>query len=592
MAAVGGGEVGGRSDGRTLTCGAVGRGRGIPAGVSQIMARSRFPARTHARALIAAVLLALIAIAAVVVIVVGGGSQAPSRGRLESMFQDDAFVLYQPPAVVARTLDTLKSLGVDRVRVQVLWGALAPNPLSPAAPRGFEGANPASYATASWAPYDRVLTLARARGMGVDFDITAPGPLWAMRRPAPDPNTAFDYAPSVALWKQFVTAVGRRYSGSYTPPGTHAGALPRVNYWSIWNEPNQPGWLAPQLRTFAGARVPDAPRLYREYADAAFEALSSTGHGPSSDTILVGETAPEGCIARGPGCRYLADNQPIAPMLFVEALYCVDGSFHPLRGSLAVALHCPVKGGPNAFVAAHPALFQATGYAHHPYSLLLAPNIPFLKTDTGFVSLANLSTLERGLDRIFATYGVNRQIPIYLTEYGYETNPPNPFRGVSPAFQSRYLNQATYMAWRDPRVRTLAQFLLVDSLPNAKFPPGTSAYWSTFQTGLEYTTGVRKPSFNSYRLPVYMPQTTFHAGGSVLVWAMLRAAPDGSHQHALIQWRPKHGAYRTLADVSTDDPNGVISTEVQPPGSGAVRLQWTSPSGQVLDSRAVGVFSR
>ena len=46
-----------------------------------------------------------------------------------------------------------------------------------------------------------------------------------------------------------MTAGGRRYSGSYALPaaaGVPAVRLPRVNYWSIWNEPNQPGWLAPQ----------------------------------------------------------------------------------------------------------------------------------------------------------------------------------------------------------------------------------------------------------------------------------------------------------------------------------------------------------
>src|SRR6202020_2141580 len=107
----------------------------------------------------------------------------------------------------------------------------------------------------------------------------------------------------------FVAAVGRRYSGSYTPPGSSGGPLPRGSEWAIWNQANQPGWLAPQLRTVAGHTVPDAPRLYRAYANAAFSALATTGHGASSDTFLIGETAPEGCLSRSPGCDYPAHEQ-------------------------------------------------------------------------------------------------------------------------------------------------------------------------------------------------------------------------------------------------------------------------------------------
>jgi hypothetical protein len=581
------------------------------------MARSPFSSRTHVRARgrgaltgpgrraptgggrrrLAAAAVALLAIVAIVAVVValvssGGGPSVPHRGLLESMFQDDQYLLYEPSdAVVAHTLDGLKALGVDRIKVQVLWGALAPDPLSPTVPHGFDATNPAAYPASHWAPFDRLLSYARARGMGVDFDVTAPGPLWAMRQGDPDRATALNYAPSVHAFEQFATALGRRYSGSYTPPGART-PLPRVDYWSIWNEPNQPGWLAPQLRVVRGVRVPDSPRLYREYANAAFKALESTGHTPSTDTILIGETAPEGCNVHGAGCIYMPDFEPVTPVPFIESLYCVDANFKPLRGSLAVALHCPLAGRPQSFVAANPALFQATGYAHHPYSLSLAPNIPFASNDYGFIAMAELPELEHMLDRIFATYGVRRQLPLYLTEYGYETDPPNPIRGVKLRYQSAWLNEAQYMAWKDPRVRVLSQFLLADSKPDTHFPVGSPGYWSTFQTGLLFANLAPKPSLNSYRLPIFLPATSFHVGDSVEVWAMLRPAANGTEQHAVIQWRPLHGAYALLETVSTDDPSGALVAYVRPPASGAIRVQWTPPSGRAIDSRAVGVFAR
>ena len=85
-------------------------------------------------------------------------------------------------------------------------------------------------------------------------------------------------------------AVGTRYSGSYA-------GLPRVDYWSIWNEPNQAGWLTPQWSPDprnAKSQVDAAPSIYRNLVANAWQALADTGHGTGSDTILIGETAPQG----------------------------------------------------------------------------------------------------------------------------------------------------------------------------------------------------------------------------------------------------------------------------------------------------------
>src|SRR5579859_1063236 len=445
---------------------------------------------------------------------------APVRvgGRaLGSMFQDDKHLLYSSTPVVTRTLDLLRGLGVNQIRATVVWKALAPDPISRSAPRNFAATRPSAYPASVWQPYDRLDELARARGMTVNFNVTDPGPLWAMGRGS-TAHYADHWMPSSADFGRFVTALGTRYSGRYVPPGAHA-ALPRVSFWSIWNEPNQPGWLAPQWRTPSGAPAMVAPVLYRGYVDAAFAALTRSGHGPSTDTILVGDLAPEGCVA-GVRCQYPRPEWATPPLPFLRTLYCVGPGYQPLRGSAAAELGCPRSPERAAFVAAHPGLFRATGFAHHPYSFFLAPNAPM--HDPAFAPLANLGRLEHALDSIFAVYGVSRRLPIYLTEYGYETNPPNPFRGVSPRLQALYLNEAEYLAWRDPRVVTLNQFLLYDSAPNRSFPRGSPGYWSTFQTGLLYADGRPKPSLMAYRLPIYLPNPALSADHTVLVWAMLR----------------------------------------------------------------------
>jgi len=524
--------------------------------------------------------LAVVVIVAIVIVLTATGPGSSAPRRMESMFQDDQYLLYEPAPTVIRTLDRLHSLGVDSIRVQVLWGAIAPDPTATAMPAGFDATNPAAYPAGGWLPYDRLLELAVARHIALNFDVTAPGPLWAMAPGAPSARLANHYEPSPADFAQFVAAVGKRYSGSYAPPGASSQPLPRVDYWSVWNEPNQPGWLAPQWHAAAGRQVMDSPVLYREYVDGAFAALRRTGHTTSTDRILIGELAPEGYEAAGAAVA-------IPPLSFLRAMYCVDAAYRPLRGRQADALRCPSGGDASAFATAHPGLFDATGFAHHPYDFALAPGVHL--SDPNLVPLADLPRLEHGLDRTFAAYGVDRRLPIYLTEYGYVTRPPNPYRIVSPRQQSMYLAQAQYMAWRDPRVRALSQFLLYDSKPNTAFPRGSFKYWSTFQTGLLFADGRPKPAYNSYRLPIFIPQPVFARASRVLVWGMLRLAPNDTSQHATIQWRPTHGRYHTIATVSTADPDGFFSAQVQLPGRGAVRIGWASASGEQFYSRAAGV---
>ncbi|MDQ6807091.1 MAG: hypothetical protein M3065_19515, partial [Actinomycetota bacterium] len=376
---------------------------------------------------------------------------------------------------------------------------------------------------------------------------------------------------------------------------------PRVAYWSIWNEPDQPGWLAPQWRTVGGKRVPESPRLYRGLLDAAIAGLDVTGHTLTSDSILIGETAPEGSIVvvgKGRHTRY--DNatgfyQAMPPMVFLRALYCVNGSYRRLTGTAASAIGCPTKGSSKGFLTQHPGLFDATGFAHHPYFFLYSPS--YSSPVANFVPIANLGRLERGLNRMFATYGVHRAIPIYFTEYGYQTKPPDPYQVVSPAKQAAYINEADYMAWKDPRVRTVSQFLLYDSGPNPLFPSSSFDYWNTFQTGLIYGSGTSlagraKPAYYAYRLPIWIPAARVKRRSRMLIWGMLRLAPKFTAQQALVQWKPAHlGSYRTIATVTVPASAafGYFTTRLVPPGTGSMRFAWRSAAGHTYTSRVVGV---
>ena len=146
------------------------------------------------------------------------------------------------------------------------------------------------------------------------------------------------------------------------------------------------------------------------YSDASWDALALTGH--AADTILIGETAPSGDRSKDVK-RYMK------PLIFVRALYCVGSKLRPLTGGAAERLGCP--GDPSQMPAEHPALFDASGFAHHPYQLLTAPTVT--PRDRDYVTIGVLGRLTRTLDGIFRAYGVKRRLNLYLTEYGYQTYP-------------------------------------------------------------------------------------------------------------------------------------------------------------------------
>lgn len=468
---------------------------------------------------------------------------ASAARDLESTFQDDNHLIYTDRAGLRNTLDRLAALGVDRVRVTVLWKNVAPNPGSRQRPN-FDATDPASYPPTAWERYDALVEEAHARGIAVNFNLTGPVPLWATK-PPPREDVAETYEPDPVEFGRFARAVGTRYSGNYPPsPYVAPGRkLPKVDYWTIWNEPNHSGWLTPQWRPLGGGKwVERAPVLYRELLDWSYAALLAAGHGQS--TILIGETAPGGEDSREIKRR-------IHALLFVRDLYCVDRRFRFLKGRRAQQLGCGTSA--KAFAAAHPGLFQATGFAHHPYELLLPPTIRPRNPD--HVNIAALSRLTRTLDRTFRTFRKSRRYKLYLTEYGYQTR-PDPVAGqfVSFAEQAAWLNQAEYIAWRSSRVKTLSQFLLYDD--DLKIP-------ASFQSGLLSIDGKAKPSLAAYRFPVHVYR---RRGARASVWGRLRPATG----RTAVRVQVKRGSrWRTVKTVTTA---GYFTTTVRARKSAQLRL--------------------
>jgi hypothetical protein len=497
----------------------------------------------------------------------------------ESIFQDDNQLLADP----AGTLQTLRDLGVQRVRVNVTWSAIAPQSGSTSRPKRLQATDPAAYPAGGWAPYDAVVRAAAADDIGLDFTIDGPAPLWATGSGAPRGTTGYfraDWEPSPKEFGYFVTAVGTRYDGSYKPRGS-ATALPRVSFWSIWNEPNYGGSLGPQ-GVPGHLTIPGSPHIYRTLLDAGWSALQATGHRPGRDALLFGETAPRG--ANGTGWGYFSG---MKPMVFLRSLYCVDSRYRELRGSVASAEGCPTTAaGSRNFRRQHPALFTASGFADHPYEQASAPNLPTYlcgsklcvgRSDPDFADLPEVPRLERALDRLNSIYGSHTRFPVWSTEYGFRTTPPDPHEGVSQATAAYYVNWAEYLTYKQPRLYSYSQYKLRDSAPPAYF-----------DTGLENPNGSQKPGYDAYRMPLLLPVTSTKAGREVEVWGCVRPAryaklDTGQAQTVQIQFQPgSTGTWQTLDRVTITNAKGYFDVHLAFPSSGAVRLAWAYPAGDPL----------
>jgi hypothetical protein len=445
----------------------------------------------------------------------------------ESIFEDEHQLLESGPGVASAALDDIDALGADSVRSLVLWSRVAPGR------RPSNATDPRAYPPAAWDPYDDLVRGTRARGLGLILSPSTPIPLWASRCK----HRTATCKPEPKAYRAFVTALGRRYSGSYADENQGGGVLPRVTRWSLLNEPNQPGWLTPQYERHRGRLVATAAVVYRALARAGIAGLRASGHG--RDQVLLGETGPIGRFT-GPLAR-----RPISPVEFLRKLFCLTPG-----GRRSKARGC--RGFKRLAVS---------GFAHHPYQRGGSRPPAEPPEAAGEITISAPGRLRRVLDAAARARRIPRRLPVYYTEFGFQTNPPDRIFGVRAALQPAYLNQSDWMAYRDRRVRGVGQYKLVDDAP-----------LPSFQSGLRFGDGRPKPGYAAYRLPIWVSGR----GARLRVYGQVRPAANGTPQTVRIQLRPpKGGAFATVRTVTVRSRRGQFLVRV-PRRPGVWRLVWGS----------------
>jgi hypothetical protein len=252
---------------------------------------------------------------------------------------------------------------------------------------------------------------------------------------------------------------------NYAPTsGTTFGAFakaaalhyPWVKKWLIWDEPNQARWLRPTTAAIYTTRL----------LNPAYSAIHSVIRGAQ---VGGGGSAPRGSTGG------------VSPIAWLKGMH-----------------------------AAHARL---DAYSYNPYPLNPKVESP-LKGGCKSCAAISMSAIQRLTTLVAANFGKAR---VWLTEYGYQTNPPDRILGVSQALQARYIGEGAYQAWHTSRVDMLIQYLYRDE-PNV----------SRFQSGLVTIGDVKKPSYAAFELPLAQ---IARSKSFVTLWGEVRAPSASRSVH-------------------------------------------------------------
>jgi len=425
-----------------------------------------------------------------------------------------------------------RAAGIDVVSVSASWREIAPGQDAKIQPNGFNASDPNS-SLYDWVNLDRVISVLRANKLEPLLTITGPGPLWA----SGDPERGISrYRPSPAAFAEFAASVAVRYRDS-------------VGRYIIWDEPNDPSRLTPQSYCAKKACSPRSPEIYRNLFNAGESAIRAIDEDAD---IYAGALAARGSDPK-------LNDDPIRPVPWLRAFGCIDRNGSADRTSSACrSFQAPV----------------INGLAFHPDQRGQVPTKRLRSTfEVGISDTRRLTTV---LDAVQASGGlvngsdVGAPVDLFYSQWGYQTNPPDVYSGVSLRSQNRWLQEGAKVAYGQPRVKLLSQYLWRDE-PVFDAGQGVDAY-AGGQSGLYAFDGTAKPAAGSFPNPFVASSPA--GSNSAHLWGQVR--PGGAHS-VTIQRRVGARAYRDVTVVQTDT-QGYFKLQLPLATKARFRYGWVTSS--------------
>jgi hypothetical protein len=440
-----------------------------------------------------------------------------------SLLQDDRELFDEAGGDPAVAMREIRDLGVDVIRTNVNFYRVYRGMTQRRKPSGFTTSDP-NETQYDWGKVDRIVTLARANGIKLLLTVTGPGPYWTSERPSRCRSPRIcTFRPKAREFGAFTAAVAKRYRG-------------RVDYYSLYNEPNLYTWITPEATRTRFGRVETAGVIYRKLWRAGYSSIARHDSARRG-RVLFGEVA--------------AISSPL-PMMY--AALCLDSRGRPFTGRLR-ALH-----GCRGRVSR----LNVGGFAIHPYNQGAFFGPQQRTKNKAALPLAHMPRMHRLISRAARRGRIPGGRGIYITEFGYQTRPPDRDRlALSPPRQAIAINESDRLFYSDRRVKMVSQYELFDDPKH-----------SAFNTGLRFprsTGGARKPSYDAYRLPIVV---TRRSANSVEVYGQVRPArllPAGQLSTLAIQVSDANGPFTTVSTPRTN-LRGIFRVNLS--RNGASRARW------------------
>lgn len=473
--------------------------------------------RRPIRILLAAVLTSLFAVA-------GASSAQDTAARAPAAaskgfhtgIMDPAFADYTDPSR-ERSLDRSVSVGARYVLSVASWESIAPKHPSDS----FDPTDPDDPGY-DFSTLDDFVIEATARGL-TPIIAVANAPAWAEGDGRPAAAPPGTWKPRPGALGSFAAAIAARFSGSFDDPGTgEQGTLPRVELFQAWTEPNLDSHLTPQ---WGAGRRPQSPALYTQMLNAFYDGVKDVQ--PDAAVITAG-ASPYGDV-RG--------SSRVRPLKFWRDVLCVKEAGSRLRKG-----RCGTEAKFDIF-------------AHNAINTAGPPRKPAANPDD--ISTADLGSLTRVLR--FAerkgTTATGGKHPFWVTEFWWESDPPDPRQGVPLGRQARYIQEAMYLFWK-AGADVAINFRAVDFVQNEETAIHQSA------TGLYFESGAPKPAAQAFRFPFVVGS----GSGRVHMWG--RAPATGT----VIVERKVRRDWKIVTRVNTG-ADGVFTGRVRLRGDAKVRAR-------------------